>query len=220
MAAANIVRSRREGGLPRDPRRDLHRPRGGDGRRTDGDDLVSARWGCASTPRLDVRAAEAERLCPPVRRSGGARAGRGRRGRAAGDRVARGVDACGAERDARWCPGRHDSALSDVLGSRLLRSGMVERSRRDSDADVPPLSVLDLAPIVEGGRSPMRFATRSISRSTPSAGATAASGSPSITTHGHRQRRDGGRHRARRGRARRRSASAPAASCCRTTRRS
>ena len=86
-----------------------------------------------------------------------------------------------------------------------------------SITDMTPFSILDLAPIVEGGTPPRRSGTASTWRSMPSGGAITASGWPSTTTcrRSPARRRRSSSPTSRR--ARRRSGSAPAGSCCRTT---
>ena len=60
-----------------------------------------------------------------------------------------------------------------------------------------PVSILDLAPIVEGGLGDA-LRNSSTSRVTPNAGDTSGTGSPSTTTWPYRERRNGGRDRTRR----------------------
>ena len=81
-----------------------------------------------------------------------------------------------------------------------------------------PLSVLDLAPFRSGPRRPMRCATPSTSRGTPSGGATPLLAGRAPQHGRHRQRRDCGRDRLCRRRHNARSAWAPAGSCCPTMR--
>ena len=89
VAAARRRRPRREGRLPRDSVRRLHRPAGGDRRNDRGRGAhLRPLGGAVHVASIDVREAEAARLRQGRRRPEAARARRGRRRRPRGRRVA------------------------------------------------------------------------------------------------------------------------------------